>query len=114
MSVTPTNPFYDMTGQPMKPDKFRKVFKDRALVHYNLLWGIEIVTEFVGINHSPRPTGAPKIYETTARVKRGSVLMKSTWASGLKEALCVHGWYLMRVAFGAGLRWSARVKRGEL
>jgi hypothetical protein len=105
--------FFDMDGSSISPDVFKARYPDgRSLVAGDRAVGLDVVTEFVGINHNSDPDGQPWIYETL--VKYDGSIVFSHWTTSASAAALAHTAAIWRVWFGGSVLWRVAVVVGRV
>ena len=104
--------FYDPAGAPMDAVEFRKTYPARTHIAMTPLFGVVIVTDFVGINHRAGK-GTPKIYETwvAVLVRAGRVTVSSSWTGGMKRSVAIHACVVLAAACGGFAWWRFKAWR---
>ncbi len=97
--------YFDVAGQPMDKATFMKRYPERLRHWCTPLFGMVVVSEFVGMNHNPRYRGSPWIYQTWVRHAGNNAVPFSIWSGGLKRSMCWHVFACVLTVFGGALWW---------
>lgn len=98
--------YFDRDGLTLTREEFEAKYpQGRELLASDRVLGVEVSTEFVGVNHNFDPLGSPHIFETIAHVD-GDVVY-SRWAGNEDDAIRNHRAAKWRARFGAALVWRA-------
>ena len=78
--------YYDINGNCISGIEFSKRYPTRINIAQYEIFGIVVVTEFVGVNHSYDPEAPPLIFETIALESESGDIIFSRWSSSHAEA----------------------------
>ncbi len=104
--------YFDIDSRPIEPGEFAERYGEgRVPIARDTVFGLDVSTEFVGINHNSDPNGQPWIFETIVSVD--AAVVYEEWSSYETTARRAHTAAIWRVFFGGALRWrfSMAVRR---
>lgn len=95
--------YFDVNGKSITPAKFSQMYPHgRVMISQSRVCGLDLFTEFVGINHSPDPDSRPLIFETILSATDGKRerILTSHWSSTVVEARDYHRRLKRFIAYG--------------
>lgn len=98
--------YYDMRGHELDSVNFKRMYPNRVHCAKYSKGALDVVTEFVGINHNPDPDGAPLIYETMLIDNEDEHIISSRWSSSQGESRKKHMSLSRSVRFGGAFLYD--------
>lgn len=89
----PPGVYYDMAGNSVTPAKFAQMYRSgRVRLRVRSYFGIEVITEFVGINHCGDTDKPPWIFETVVRARDSKrfYFLYSRWTSNRSDSFALN------------------------